>query len=1545
MGNVLQTPARTDDAPTADQPTIRRLTGLSEDEADVQEQVASRTERELPALVAQYVDELVTPVDEETGERGEPVYYSADMAKELFPEFRASNESRERFTSAVHESSKRIAETAYRQRLQQPSSEDRNAVLLTSGGTGSGKTTALQFVFPDVWKRSHAIYDSTLSDLPDAKALIDAAIAEGHQVTVAHVLRDPVEAYVRGVVPRSQQIGRLVRLDKHVRTHRAAREVFLDLVKGYADDDRVQFRVVDNRADVPVFLDGGVAALRTVRYDWIDVRRSIEEALAAGEAQSLPRPAARPRGSSARMEGGDQRDHAAGPGAVPQEPAEGLAGADELAPRTASPTDESVAGPPTPPVAAGSPRRAEGGKRDVDQGGDRRDVAEGREEAPLSPGVAAPLPEPSPSPPAAPPGQPPAPSPEPPSTAPSPVAPEPPPDDDEAPPTSGGTTASVGRYDVGSPDAAPAPRGRGQPAVPESGQPPDRSGVPLKGEPAQIDNRLIVPMELPELVALAEEIGSTVSVRTIRARGLFRHERGIAIHPTLGTVENTQQLVATLAHEIGHLIDWLPTKMLERGNLLGRLRTLDRYLRHSFSDEHGRIHLAPIKKELRALSATWRPWDPETATESFRRYRNSAKELYADFVSAVLANPGVAEREAPQTWQAFFDGLDKKPEVATAYFDLQDLLQGDRGTVKERRSEWLREGFRTGQAKAIDVHRAKVETRRLKWQTVIPAFKNAVIDASSALRDTLKDADLPPDLNPVHMLSELNYINHDTWLEQTVAPIARDLEAVGLGTDTLGEVLTYRRVVAGDRSEMANPRGLTPANAQEQLDHVYERLTAEQRTALDGAVDRVREAVQTVRDEAFSAGLYNEDTYEAMQANAEYAAFQVVDHLANDMTHRIYHQTGTFKAIANPFYSTVLKLVVTKTAIEVNRATRAAVDAVRRIDPGSVTGADTRAAVAAGGRVYRRPVSPRESNLGLVTYYENGSTRGFYLDRYVAEGINRRSVGFNNMIVKVLSAMNNTFFRPIYTTYRIGFQSVNVFRDFFRYWRNHPKTSFVNSLRDYARAVPLAVVRATGWAGGEWTPSVVRRQLEAAADDLAAAKQARILGAITYNDFLLGRTPDRAQMEEAIKRYAGVTDLSDDEATERSVRVAARRLLAPFRNVLDAIKALADVVETLPKGAGIYNAADRYGDIKSIPLSERAFIREALGSPDFLAGGTVKPVLNNLLLFSNAMIQGIAADYRTATTPTTRGGWWWKLAGQVLVPKTVMFLGAAGGIGLVARGLGLMDEDDDDVVQRIMRSQSEYDLSNYWIIPIGETDNGRGIALRIPTDETGRMIGALWWKMLRRGARDQHVVSLLADVANYLGRDVPNLHPGIRALLFDLPTALAGGNPRDPFRDRNIWTDDEHLAGGWPKWRTFIGYEFQQLGGGIVWRFSPGEQRPRRVRGWQRILEVPVASDVLRRWIRVSDYGVQEQAREAREPVAVAEAQRRPRPTRPPRPTCATRPKTRPRTGRCGINWRARRRGVWHRRSTPTAGASAAPTGIGSTGGSARHWRLARTPR
>jgi len=94
------------------------------------------------------------------------------------------------------------------------------------------------------------------------------------------------------------------------------------------------------------------------------------------------------------------------------------------------------------------------------------------------------------------------------------------------------------------------------------------------GEAARSSSGLL-RLQMPELVELSEQMlgGKMPEIRENlgKALGYFRHggnEEIIRLRADL--FKTPEQAAATLAHEIGHAVDYAPDKTLKRGNLLGR---------------------------------------------------------------------------------------------------------------------------------------------------------------------------------------------------------------------------------------------------------------------------------------------------------------------------------------------------------------------------------------------------------------------------------------------------------------------------------------------------------------------------------------------------------------------------------------------------------------------------------------------------------------------------------------------------------------------------------------------------------------------------------------------------------------------------------------------------------------------------------------------------------------------------------------------------------------------------------------------------------------
>jgi hypothetical protein len=222
----------------ADEPnpiTVRRFTDLPPDQAAIHDRVATRVETTPSTFVDEYRRRFRNVV-------------SADSAKELFDDYAASNETRTQNDLAVHRPASAVAQKVYEQILDEPLPRGHEpSTILTAGGTGSGKTTSLADLFPEVRDRARVVYDSTLTNLDAAVRNIDHARRVGDEVTVVFTDRQVEEAF-RSTLTRATDEGRPVTIGTHASTHEKAPQVLQQLREHYANDPKVEFFVVSNSA-------------------------------------------------------------------------------------------------------------------------------------------------------------------------------------------------------------------------------------------------------------------------------------------------------------------------------------------------------------------------------------------------------------------------------------------------------------------------------------------------------------------------------------------------------------------------------------------------------------------------------------------------------------------------------------------------------------------------------------------------------------------------------------------------------------------------------------------------------------------------------------------------------------------------------------------------------------------------------------------------------------------------------------------------------------------------------------------------------------------------------------------------------------------------------------------------------------------------------------------------------------------------------------------------------------------------------------------------
>jgi hypothetical protein len=1079
-------------------------------------------------------------------------------------------------------------------------------------------------------------------------------------------------------------------------------------------------------------------------------------------------------------------------------------------------------------------------------------------------------------------------------------------------------------------------------------------------------------VEMPELVRIVKDLLGkypNVKLKLGGNYGMFRPGR-FSIDLRADIFKDPQQASKTLAHELGHLMDFLPDKTMARGNLLGRIGSLNKYMGSFLSEFPGGkgemitpkdrarlqrqaktlgksnyeavtrevevekipvkpdeilaiwnsntanitnpellsyiqgltsaekreivvnamkgnipkwvtytksvkktiteqvlrdspkdirkiyeklikeeiirrrlVSLQEIKKELQILSRTWRPFDPNLAPKSYLDYRNKPTELYADAISVLYNDPVMLQQQAPEFYKAFFNYLERKPDVKETYLNIQETLSKGEDKIFEERRKAVREGYDT----AEDKQKAQL-VEKLKQRSNVLSFVGNALDVllndknapvNKRVRAKVKQGvTIDASQNPIYSQASLNYIDgklKNFVIDNFQKPYKMANE-VKDGWETLGEILQMERAI-NERGEMANPGGYSPETAQAYLDKLEQQFSPADWQKLQEAKDLLRQGVQTTVDLMDKNEFKDPELIAQMKGNKTYATFQVVDYVEQNLTSAVHQQVGTLKDIANPATSTVMKSIVTMKAIEYNNAKKLVLDFQKEQYPDEIEVAKSRYAGKNKGKEFIKPRDPEQE---LVLVIEGGKLQGYYVPKdlaYVLNNTNDRNLQMLGKVSRMVTA--TPFYRPLFTTLNLGFQTFNSARDLMRFWRSFPHETLGGVL-----ASPLTdAYRVAHGYTKAFRP--VLREVRGKEDPLIREmRESKMLG-LTYNDLIGGMNDEDRQIERVLQQ-TGVLSPNPRQAF-------AKRMAKPLYKVLDAIETIGNIIERMPKVAG-------YIELKgSMPEEELAhFIRTRVGSPDFRTSGTLTPSTNNIFMFSNAFKEGYKTDLIMATSKKSRSSWWYKTILTSILPKLFM----------MALALGLLGKKAKDEMDGV----SEYDKANYTVITLGTDENGKTVYIRLPQDEWGRLVGAITWKSLKLldPDRKKDVISSLMDIFSLGAGQIPTVSPSINGMGATIQY-LSGRNPYDNFRNRNIIPDQEFKAGWKYSLPIFLDWLVKQQGGGIVVpSFTPqGDQTE-----LQKFLNLPFLSNIAGRWVKVSDYGKTERNTAIKKEVEQKQAQK-----------------------------------------------------------------------
>lgn len=816
-----------------------------------------------------------------------------------------------------------------------------------------------------------------------------------------------------------------------------------------------------------------------------------------------------------------------------------------------------------------------------------------------------------------------------------------------------------------------------------------------------------------------------------------------------------------------------------------------------------------IMAELKVVSQEMRPFEP-SRDPGYTKYRASASELYADAFSMLANNPARLRELAPQFYEGFFNYMENKPAVKRVWDQIQKEIT--EGTHKDTLEKELDAGFDRGQEAAGNIV-AKAKRKLADADAWLQNF----VDKDWHIQKGAEKYTGPANMNPLYAIEEARYIGtkHEGLVSDYNIQVFDPLKKAGITSNELGRYLIYRRISKGDRGSnkldketrqwvedhekktgVINTRALGPEESTKYMNELEAKHPGIKKIAED--FNQIHQ--EWVVPELEASRMFTPELIEFIKDNPYYAHFKVVKYMEKEFGggngKQIYESTGSFEEIANPVDATMEMQMNLLRAVTMNKAKIATIDTWKKVMPEEIK--TPKSSDYTGIKQHRRLKEPRAgSEWGAVTAMRDGKIEHYYINKYVAESFQRNPVEAH--IVAQLLGVLAAPFKTVFTGMNPGFWLFNTFfRDLQASVRNLPGASYRKFLPEFTKAFGPAFKSAFG---KEMDPTV-REMYKQKGGLLSVASFRADLPADVQHARLLKRYR-REPGEGQLKKFLHFME-NTGMALERVNKVAGHTYLKKHQRGMSA--------------------------------AERAHIvRNYAGSPNFLRLGMAAPIYNNLFIFSNAIIQGYKREFEVAKMRP--GEYGYKMMKYHVMPKLLQMAGVMGFLG----------QD----VQSIYSKVGTHDMTNYVPIPLGETEDGKAVILRLPQDETGRLLAGILWKAFEKDG-----VNLATDLSSFMAGQVPSMSP-FWDLMFAVTEYASGRNPYDSYRGRRAVREDVFKAGGMRSHKEFAGWLSNQAGGGIVHKF--GSSNPDDIKTeLEQILGIPVVSNVLGRFIKVTDQGTSE---------------------------------------------------------------------------------------
>lgn len=955
------------------------------------------------------------------------------------------------------------------------------------------------------------------------------------------------------------------------------------------------------------------------------------------------------------------------------------------------------------------------------------------------------------------------------------------------------------------------------------------------------------PLPVPALVRLVKDVtgdvpnvSSGLEAMGKKMGGTIRGKvtgRRIDLNPAI--FKDPVQAAKVLAHEIGHLPDWIAGAA---NGVVDSISAVRKRMRSWFKQMP-----EDVREELWQLSKEWRPIDEASVSPAQLRYRTDPEELFADAISRLFHDPDELAQRAPKFWKGFTDMLDATPALKQSVAD----VHGWRSGTLEDLVEGVRQEIATDLIKGENLFRVLQEEARARETSLLYRMgQNWYNQARELFTDTggsLKAWADRLERNGLEVPESIDPRNtYDLWqmpdgatkqvLDGFNEDVLQPLRQAGLDEHTAGEWMQAQAIADGHRAGMANPKGVGPAEAAEQLRQIEAKLTPEQRETLKTTAEKTRAMFWDALEEG--KDLYGEEALERLRAHKDSLTPMLeLQKLhegakADDIVASL--EAGSLRDAQNPMITMVQQVIAIRKWAHRNTARQATLDFVRYFEPGEVS-------LKAG--------AGREA----FSVYRNGVKETVYVDGYLEDLFKVTPSREVRMLRNVLGVLGgevgpaavrgvfkfaNAAMMNLWLRWNPAFYAAQGVMDVFRSSRNLAAEGLYQA-----------------WAPGN-TLRVLRSYKDAWKDALSYARN-------NPND-LVSRMidehailpPDLSLTNQLAGDQLGSMAQMDAVLHEAGIRTAQAtqqggKLRAVAAKMGDFWTALGRMSEALPKVAA-YKELERAG----FSRAQRArIVRTKIGQPAGYIKGRLTTSSGRVLAFANTIVQGLRSDAHLLRSPRTRSGFLVSALKHASTPKLLIAGAAAGLFGKELAEMYAAIPDRD--------KRNSIPIPLGWIPGLPEDwkwekggEFGRRVRyFNLPTDPTDKLFGAIIYEGLSAPGSGREAQDHLKNLKETLVDFVPGATPAIESGLA-LSDALTQDEPKDS-GGRPIVSKDEAQAGLLPRLNGYVRWQLGQ--GGVLGQTVQAAVYRENLR--QQTDWIPANVPFAARFFKVSDAGFAEQQR------------------------------------------------------------------------------------